>query len=567
MTPSHRRRAYDPDELGVSEEVAWYLEDRGFGVPTCPPLVATPEPRGLPGARFDPSRVDRVVNVFRTLRHTQGPLAGRPFEPDPWQIAYIIAPVFGWVRPDPQAGHVRIIREVWVEVPRKNGKTSLAGAVAIYLTAADGESGAQVLAAATTKDQAGFCFNPIKQLAQSSPLLQKHVKAYASKIVHPRSGSTFQSISHAADAQHGANVHGAIVDEVHLHKTADLIEAIETGTGSRAQPLIFMITTADTGAPMTVYERKRHRIEQLADGSLRDPTTYGVIWAAARSERELTDSPFDPEVQRRSNPGYGISPTAEYLTRAALKAEENSAELGTYLRLHLGVRTRQVSRFIALADWDASAGMVNESALEGRACHGGLDLSSVDDLTAVCWLFPDRDRDRYDVLWRFWAPEAKLPQLERRTAGAAGAWVREGSLRLTPGNVIDNSEIIAQIDRDAAVFDVQTMGFDRWGATDVVRRLGESGMECVGVGQGYASLSAPTKELLRLVLRRSFTHGGNPVARWMLDNLTVTIDPAGQVKPDKGNAADKIDGISAAITGLSEAMAAANEPDLLGSVF
>ncbi len=558
---------YDPDELGCSPEVAWYLQDRGFGVPTCPPLVATPEPCNVPGGRFDPERVDRVINVFRALRHTQGPLAGRALEPDPWQVAYILAPIFGWVRPDLHGGHARIIREAWVEMPRKNGKTTLAGGIAIYLTAADHESGAQVLAAATTRDQANFCFDPIKHLAEQSPVLKKHVKAYASKIVHPRSGSTFQSISHAADAQHGANVHGAIVDEVHLHKTAELIEAIETGTGSRSQPLIFMITTADSGAPMSVYERKRHRIEQLADGALHDPTTYGVIWAAARSERELTDSPFDPEVQRRSNPGFGVSPTAEYLERAALKSEENSAELGTYLRLHLGIRTRQVSRFVALADWDASAGMVNEAVLEGRACHGGLDLSSVDDLTAVCWVFPDRERDRYDVLWRMWSPEAKLAQLNRRTAGAAEAWVRAGWLRLTPGNVIDNDAIVAQIDRDAAVFDVQTLGYDRWGATDVVRRLGEAGMECVGVGQGYATLSAPTKELLRLVLRRSFTHGGNPVARWMLDNLTVMTDPAGQVKPDKGNAADKIDGISAAITALSEAMAAAAEPDLLGSVF
>lgn len=557
----------DADDLGISPEVEWYLGTRGFGMPTCPPLVATPEPGGVPGARFDPDRVDKVINVFRALRHTQGPLAGRPLEPDPWQVAYILAPVFGWVRADEHGGYSRIIREVWVEMPRKNGKTTLAGGVALYLTAADGEHGAQVLAAATTKDQAGFCFNPIKHLAENSPLLKKHVRAYASKIVHGRTGSTFQAISHAADAQHGANVHGAIVDEVHLHKTADLIEAIETGTGSRSQPLIFMITTADTGAPNTVYERKRHRVEQLADGVLKDPTTYGVIWAAARSERELTDSPFEAAVQRRSNPGYGISPTAEYLTRAALKAKENAAELGTYLRLHLGVRTRQVARFVALADWDASAGMVNEEALIGRAAFGGLDLSNVDDITSVCWIFPDRERDRVDVVWRFWVPEDKLRQLDRRTAGAASAWIRQGWLRLTPGNVIDNDAIVTTIDADAARFDVQTLGYDRWGATDVVRRLGEAGMTCVGVGQGYASLSSPTKEMLRLVLRRALTHGGNPVARWMIDNLTVMTDPAGQVKPDKSSAADKIDGVSALVTGLSEVLAAQDQPDILGSVF
>lgn len=550
----------------MSPEVHWYLTDRGFGLPTSPPLVATPEPVDVPGARFDPERVDRVIAVFRALRHTQGPLAGQALEPDPWQVAYILAPVFGWVRKSVSGAYVRIIREVWVEVPRKNGKTTLAGGVALYLTAADGEAGAQVIAAATTREQAGFCFRPIKQLAEQSPLLKRHVRAYSSKVVHRRNGSTFQAIASVADAQHGANIAGAIIDEVHLHHDAELIEAIETGTGSRSQPLIFMITTADTGAPNTIYSRKRHRIEQLADGALRDPTTYGVIWAAARTERELTD-PFASATLRQANPGYGVSPTAEYLERAADKARENPAELGTYLRLHLGVRTRQVSRFITLADWDASAGLVDETTLAGRPCFGGLDLSNVDDISALCWLFPDRDGDRYDAVWRFWLPEDQLPAMNRRTAGGAEAWVRSGHLRLTPGNVIDNDAIVRVIDLDASTFDVQTLGYDRWGATDVVRRLGEDGLTCVGVGQGYASLSAPSKELLRLVLRRNFTHGGNPVARWMLDNLTMTTDPAGQVKPDKAKAADKIDGISAAITALSEAMDDQAEPDITESVW
>lgn len=553
-------------DLGISREVEYYLRSRNFGLPTCPPLVATPEPSTVKGAVFDPDRVDRVIAVFRALRHTQGPLAGQPLEPDPWQVAYLIAPIFGWVRPDGRGGHVRIIREVWAELPRKNGKTTVAGAVAIYLTAADKEAGAQVIAAATTREQAGFCFRPIKQLAEQSPLLRKHVKAYQSKIVHRRSGSSFQAISSIADAQHGANIHAAVIDEVHLHKDAELVEAIETGTGSRSQPLIFMITTADDGRPNTIYARKRHRIEQLADGALHDPTTYGVIWAAARVENELTD-PFDTAALKRANPGFGVSPTAEYLERAAARARENAAELGTYLRLHLGVRTRQTARFIRLYDWDASAGMVDETRLDGRTCYGGLDLSNVDDIASVCWIFDDREGDRYDAIWRFWLPEDRLTNLSRRTAGAAEAWVRHGFLTLTPGNVIDNDAIVNVIDTDARRFRVQTLGYDRWGATDVTRRLGEQGMTCVGVGQGYAALSAPTKELLRLVLRQAFTHGGNPVMRWMIDNLSVMVDPAGQVKPDKANAADKIDGVSAAVTALSEAMAAQAEVDILDAVF
>ena len=561
MTPSPGEPVDD-----LSAEVAWYMHDRGIPLPTTSPLIATPEPDQAPGAVFDPARVDKILAVFRALRHTQGPLAGQPLEPDPWQVAYILAPVFGWVRQNAAGQWVRIVREVWVEIPRKNGKTTLAGGVALYLMAADGEAGAQVIAAATTREQAGYCFRPIKQLAEQSPLLKKHVRSYATKVTHRNNGSTFQAVASVADAQHGANIAGAIIDEVHLHRDGELIDAIETGTGSRSQPLIFMITTADEGKPNTIYSRKRRRVEQLADGTLSDPTTYGVVWAASFTEHDLVD-PFSAETQQLANPGYGISPTAEYLERAAAKASESPAELGTYLRLHLGVRTRQTERFVRLEDWDRSAGMVLETKLRGRECHGGLDLSSVDDLTALCWLFPDRENDRYDVLWRFWLPEDRLPNLSRRTAGGAEAWVRQGWLTLTPGNVIDNEAVVAQIDDDASRFDVLTLGYDRWGATDVVRRVGEAGLTCVGVGQGYAHLSAPTKELLRLVLRGAFTHGGHPVARWMIDNLAVKTDPAGQVKPDKENVHDKIDGVSAAITALAEALAAQNDPDILQSVY
>lgn len=544
-----------PIDLMLSPEVEWYLGDRGIPVPDCPPKVKTPEPRSVPGARFDPERVDRVLAAFGVLRHTQGQWAGQPLKPDPWQVAYIIAPVFGWVRWDDDAGDwVRIIRSVYVDVPRKNGKSTLAGGIGLYLTAADGEPGAQVVCAATSERQAGFVFSPIKALAQKSPALKKHVKPLAKKILHPKSASYIEVVSSVADAQHGANVHGGIIDELHVHKTPDLVETIETGTGSRRQPLIVTITTADTGRKETIYDRKRTRIEQLARGVVADETTYGVVWAA-----DAADDPHVETTWRKANPGYGISPTRAYLVAASNEAKQSPADLAKFLRLHLGIRTKQETKFLDLAAWDRNAGMVHEDNLAGRECYGGLDLASTSDLCALAWLFPDDEAGGFDALWRLWTPEENIEALDKRTAGAASRWAKEGLLTVTPGNVADYDFIVSRILADADRFDVRSIGFDPWNSTQITNDLQAEGMLMVKVRQGYQTLSPPTKELQRILMKGTaeapmFRHGGNPAVRWQVDNFAVEMDPAGNVKPSKRHAGDKIDAVSAAITALSEAM-------------
>jgi phage terminase large subunit-like protein len=548
--------AAELSRLKLSPEVAWYLVSRGIPLPDCPPKWKTPEPRSVPGAAFDELRVDRVLRAFSMLRHTKGKWAGSPLKPDPWQVAYMLAPVFGWVRPDEDAGrYVRIIRELYADLPRKNGKSTTVGGIGIYMTAADGEQGAEVVAAATTKEQAGFIFAPIKVMAEKAPALKGHVKALSSRIVHPASGSYMQPVSSVADAQHGANIHCGLVDELHVHKTAELVDAIETGTGSRDEPLIVFITTADDGKPGTIYARKRDRVEKLARGVLKDPATFGVIWAA-----DVKDDPFAESTWKKANPGYGISPTRSYLAQKAASAKDSPAELARFQRLHLGIRTKQVTRYVTLGAWDASAGMVDESKLRGRECYGGLDLSSVEDLTALCWEFPD-GQGGADVVWRLFLPEDRLENLSLRTAGNADVWVREGFLRTTPGNVIDLDFIFQVIKQDAGAFDVKTIGFDRWGANPLVTKLGDDGLECVPRGQGYATASAPLKDILRMVLVKKYRHSGNPVMRWMTDNLAVGMDPSGNVKPDKARAGEKIDGWSAAVNAHGEYMdhAAAEE--------
>lgn len=578
-TARKRAKALTPADLKISPEVAWYLESRSIPLPKAwqVPLYKTPEPRRVKGAQFDPARVDKALQAFSEMRHTQGRWAGKSLRPDPWQIAYFIAPVFGWVKWNDEVaadaadglGWVRIIREAMMDVPRKNGKTTIAGGCALYLTGGDDEAGAQVVAAAAGKEQAEFCFNPVKMLVEGSPGLRKHFRPMARLVLHKRSGSTFKAISSVADLIHGANIHGAVVDELHVHKTRDLLDGIETGTGARSQPLIVIITTPDDGTPGRIYGEKRERLEKLARGALKDPSGqfYGVVWGVATSEAEMVRlgiDPFSEAAWKAANPGYGVSPSKTFLEGEAANAKDSPAARARFLRLHLGLRTKQVARFISLESWDATAGVADEAELEGRMCHGGLDLSSVEDLTAWCLVFPEREMfygedglprtqtNRVHAVWRFFLPEDRLKDLDKRTAGQASVWVDEGYLQLTDGDVISNPAVVKQIRDDAARFNIATIGYDRWGANDVVRQLGEDGIECVGVSQGYAAMNAPMKEMLRLVLTKGLVHGGNPVARWMVDNLAVSVDTQGNYKPARDKSADKIDGVAALVDALKE---------------
>jgi phage terminase large subunit-like protein len=490
----------------ISAEVLWYLESRGIPVPDCAPKVKTPEPSKVRGAVFDADRVDKVLAAFGALKHVSGQWAGLPLKPDPWQIAYIIAPVFGWVVWDADAGgYVRIIRKLYVDVPRKNGKSTLLSGFAIYMLAADGEPGAQIVTAATSERQAGFVFNPIKTLADKSPALKKHVRVVGKKVLHPKSGSYIEVVSSVADAQHGANLHFVCVDELHVHKTPDLVE------------------------------------------------TLGVIWAA-----DAKADPFSEETWKSANPGYGISPTRAYMKAAAAEAQQSPADLAKFQRLHLGLRTKQETKYLDMGVWDRNASLVYEDQLAGRQAYGGLDLASTSDLCALAWVFPAPVG--FDVIWRMWTPEANLEALNKRTAGAATVWVREGFLTLTPGNVADYDFIRTQINADREQFDVRGLAYDPWNSSQLVNDLVSDGAPMIKTRQGLVTLSAPTKELQRVLLEGTaekpmFRHGGNPAARWQADNFAVAMDAAGNVKPDKANAGDKIDAIAAVINAMSLVLA------------
>ncbi len=538
------------DRLKLAPEVAQYLADRNIPWPSAPPKIQTPSPGDLlDDAWFDPTRVDRVIRAFMAMRHTQGDLAGKPLRPDPWQIAYILAPVFGWVKRNDNDKIVRVVRKVFVDIPRKNGKTTMCGGLALYMLAADREYGAQVYAAAIKKDQAAKLFDPVKQIVDQSPQLRKYLRTRQGKIIHPQSGSYFKVEANDPSGLHGANVHASIVDEIHIHKTPDLIDALETGAGSRSQPLNVSITTADDGSIESPYAHRRSLIEQLAKGTLVDPAYYGVVWAA-----DEEDDPFAEETWVKANPGFPISPTRDFLTSEATLAQNSPVQLANYLRLYLGIRTKQQTKYFPLEDWDAnSTSPIDEESLVDTVCYAGLDLGQTDDLCAFTMLFP-QDDGSIKAVFRLWTPEANVKRLDKLTSGSASVWIREGHIKVTSGNVADYDVIQADILELAERFAIMDIAYDRYGATQLVTNLTYENLSMTPVGMGYLSMSPVTKEFQRRILLGEFDHGQNPALRWQADMLAVMMDPSGNVKPDRDAvraAGGKMDGIVAAIMAMA----------------
>jgi phage terminase large subunit-like protein len=529
------------------------------------PLIQTPCPaKRVKGAYFDDDAVVRVLKFFALLTHLIGRWAGVEFRLLDWQVEYLVAPVFGWKHPDGR----RIIRTVWFEIPRKNGKSTLCSGLALYLLCADREAAAEVYAAAGDKDQARIVFGAAKRMAEGAPAIAKRLRPLKNVIEYPKTGSVFRVLSSDGDRHHGLNVHGSVIDEVHVHKNPDTIDAIETGVGSREQPLVVFITTADDGDEHSIYATKRDYVENCAAGTVKDATFYGVVFGV--DDQAAGFDPFSREALAAANPGAGVTVLWDYLEAKANEARQSPKQLNRYLRLHLNVRTKQTVRFLPMHQWDHGAQLIAAKEWKRTTAWGGLDLSSTTDLTAFA-LIADTGTD-WIIRPMFWLPEERAEELERSTKIPFTLWRRNGFLRFTEGSVIDYAAVRADITReiDELGVDLEGIGYDPWNATETVHRLEDEGFNMVVVRQGYASLSAPTKFLERLVLgstaaRPLLRHGGHPVLRWNADVVQVRTDDNGNVrpvKPERDQAAKRIDGIVAVINALHVAGAAVEEQEI-----
>jgi phage terminase large subunit-like protein len=511
----------------------------------CVPAVCTYDTGLAPGAWFDVAAVVKVVKALRAFRHTKGRWSSSPLDPDPWQVVWIIAPIYGWKNPD----GTRVVRTVWIEVPRKNGKSTVASGLALVGLVADGEPGAEVYSAAASLPQAELVFNDARNMARTAKALQGKAVIQADLIKVPATGAIFRALSKVAEVAHGLNVSTAIVDEVHVHKRRDLIDAIETGTGARDQPLVIFITTADEGDDYTIYAEKHTYTRRVAEGVVSDPTSYGVIWAA-----EDDDDAFVESTWRKANPGLGISPKLEYLAKEAARAREVPSYYPTFCRLHLNRRMRQQVRWLPMGAWDQSAGMVDPAELAGRECWAGLDLSAVSDLTSLVLVFADPHNPAgVVVVPQFWLPADALPDLERQLRVPLDRWRREGFLHTSEGATIELDDVEAEIRRVNSVYRLRRLSYDRMFAGQMVQHLDAAGIPTAAIAQTLVGLGPGSKELERLVLNGDVRHGGHPVLRWNVSDVEVVRDGNDNikpVKPDRAQTTRRIDGVTALVMGL-----------------
>ena len=514
------------------------------------------------GLHFDETTAKTAIAFFRLLKHSKGEWAGRPLILEPWQ-QFVVWSLFGW-KSDAERGLGDSERPT-LKLPAKNGKTTMAAGIGLYLMLADGEPGAEVYSVATKRDQARISHGEATRMAKSSPQLRKLVTIFKDNIHILDTASKFEPLGADSDTMDGLNVHGAIVDKVHAHKTRDTWDTIETATGARRQPLMFAITTAGYDRQSLCFQQHEYS-EKVLEGVIADDTWFGMIYTldpAARENAAASDKfedGFDWEDESawiKANPNLGISKKWDDMRRKAARAKEMPAALNAFLRLELDLWTQAVTKWVNLAHWNRCGQAVDADGLRGRTCYGGLDLSSNTDISAWLLVFPPQgEEDVYQVLCRFWIPEEAMVERSRRDRVPYDVWVRQGYIAATPGNVIDYDFILEQINQDTQHFDVREAAFDRWGATKIQTDLMELGGEdwLVQFGQGYVSMSPPMKELERLILEHKLAHGNHPVLTWMANNLVVRQDPAGNLKPDKEKSTERIDGMVALVMALDRAL-------------
>ena len=501
------------------------------------------------GLRFDLGAAESTIEFFSYLKHSKGEWAGQEFKLEPWQM-FILWVLFGWLKAD----GTRRFRTAYVELPRKNGKSTVGAGVGLKLAFADGEAGAEVFSAATKLDQAIIVHSEATRMVKATPALSERIQVFKNNLSRLDKYQKYEPLGADEDTLDGLNVHGAIVDELHAHKTRGVFDLMETGTSARRQPLLFAITTAGTDQSETSVCWEQHVYgEQLLRKIIVDDTYFAVI-----ASMDEGDDWQEERNWYKANPNLGVSKKLDYMRDQARKAKNMPAKLNSFLRLDLNKWTQQVSRWIDMLLWDANAGPpIDAAALRGRPCYGGLDLSSVSDLTAWVLVFPDPVvQDRLTILPRIWCPESRLHDDTRNQyRDQYQAWHRAGWILTTPGNAIDYDTIKAQIVADAQTFQLQEVAVDRlFQGYQLSMQLADEGLTVAACGMGYMSMAGPCKEFERRLLQKQLHHGGHPVLKWMANNVAVREDPAGNLKPDKASSQGKIDGIIGVLLALDRAM-------------
>lgn len=510
----------------------------------------TPSPFMLPESSYDKAKADRAVAFIQNLKHTKGKWDGKPFLLLPWQ-EQIVRDIFGIVRLDGK----RQFRSAYIEIPKKNGKSELAAAIALYLLYGDGEASAEVYGCANDRNQASIVFDVAKRMVEKSPALLRRSKIAAAtkRIVNYRNAGFYQVLSAETGTKHGLNISGLVFDEIHAQPNRKLYDVMTKGSGdAREQPLFFIITTAGTDKESICYELHTKALD-IMNGRKIDHSFYPVIYGLSDE-----DDWNDETNWYKANPSLGYTISIDRVRDAYKDALDNPAEENVFKQLRLNIWTNSAVAWIPDHIYERGNLKIDFSALEGRDCYAGLDLSSTSDITAFVLVFPPRsESEKYIVLPFFWLPEETLELRCRRDHVLYDVWQRQGYINTTEGNVIHYGFIERFIERLGEKYHIIEIAYDRWNATQMVQNLEDMGFTMVPFGQGFKDMSPPSKELYKLLMEGNINHGGNPVLKWMAQNVVMRQDPAGNIKPDKERSVEKIDGIVALIMGLDRCIRSA----------
>jgi phage terminase len=497
----------------------------------------------LPTSHYDKKKADRAVTFIENLCHTKGKWAGTPFWLLPWQ-EQLIRDIFGIVKPDGN----RQFRTAFVEICKKVGKSELAAAVALYLLYADNEPSAEVYVAAADRQQASIVFDVAKQMVEMSPALMKRSKLMGAtkRIVNYSNAGYYQVLSAEVGGKHGFSVSGLVFDEIHTQPNRQLYDVLTKGSSdARQNPLHFIITTAGNDRHSIAYELHTKAVDIL-EGRRVDPTFYPVVYGLK------DDEDWEDEANwYKVNPSLGYTVDIERLRDAYREAKQNPADEITFKWLRCNMWVSSTVAWIPDAIYMRGNEPIDMDALAGRDCYAGLDLSSTGDITALVLIFPPRDEEeKYVLLPYFWIPEETIPRRVKANSVPYDIWEKQGYIMSTEGNVIHYDFIEKFIMDLSEKYHILEIAVDRWNATQMIQNLEGEGFTIVPFGQGFSSMSAPTKEFYRLLMEGRIIHGGNPVLRWMAGNVVIDTDPAGNIKVTKAKSKEKIDGIVAAIMAL-----------------
>jgi phage terminase large subunit-like protein len=488
------------------------------------------------GYRFDERRAKMVIKFVQLLRHTKGGEAGKRFFIEPWQ-AFCIANLFGFVD---DAGNRRYSKAL-VTVPRKNGKSTFAAALMLYLLMADGEPAADIYTAATKLDQARVIFDESFRMAQD---LAKDLTDVSRELRFANSQnlkyiryerSELRPLVAQDKTLDGLNPHAVAIDEYHAHRNDDLFNVLLTGMGARRQPLMLAVTTAgfNRNSPALKYQQY---CEKVLRGTIDDPNTFALIYTL-----DTDDDWMDERNWVKANPNWGVSVQPKKLRQDFREAKEMAHKEVEFKTKYLNIWTDTAVTWIADRIWMQGDAPFTLADVAGMRCDAGLDLASTGDFTAFVRTFSDGDK--VYVLPTFFLPEDAIAKRTDGTGDAIRQWVRDGYIIATPGAATDYRYLVDYIKDQHAAHPIDTIAYDRWNATQPVAMLKEAGLNMEPFGQGYAMMSAPTKEIERLANSGAIIHGGNPVLRWQMGNVMLTKDPAGNIKVDKAKSGDKVDGV------------------------